>query len=103
MYDSTAGEGTYAYVLDSGVTLEHAELEGRVIRGYNAWAPNYPFEDEFGHGSHVAGIIGAATYGVAKKATVVDVKVVRGLISAPTPGVLTIASLADVRICTRAT
>ncbi|KAJ0331588.1 hypothetical protein COL5a_002251 [Colletotrichum fioriniae] len=103
VYDSTAGEGTYAYVLDSGVTLEHAELEGRVIRGYNAWAPNYPFEDEFGHGSHVAGIIGAATYGVAKKATVVDVKVVRGLISAPTPGVLTIASLADVRICTRAT
>ncbi|KAJ0311332.1 hypothetical protein COL516b_002041 [Colletotrichum fioriniae] len=75
VYDSTAGEGTYAYVLDSGVTLEHAELEGRVIRGYNAWAPNYPFEDEFGHGSHVAGIIGAATYGVAKKATVVDVKV----------------------------
>ncbi|KXH48240.1 alkaline protease [Colletotrichum nymphaeae SA-01] len=53
IYDGTAGEGTYAYVLDSG--------------------------DEFGHGSHVAGIIGAATYGVAKKATVVDVKVVRGL------------------------
>ncbi|KAK1635662.1 peptidase S8/S53 domain-containing protein [Colletotrichum phormii] len=60
-----------------------AEIEkdgyGRAIRGYNAWAPNYPFEDEFGHGSHVAGIIGAATYGVAKKATVIDVKVVRGL------------------------
>ncbi|KAL0780397.1 hypothetical protein CaCOL14_001732 [Colletotrichum acutatum] len=79
VYDSTAGEGTYAYVLDSGVTIEHAEFEGRAIRGYNAWAPNYPFEDEFGHGSHVAGIIGAATYGVAKKATVIDVKVVRGL------------------------
>ncbi|KAK1687499.1 peptidase S8/S53 domain-containing protein [Colletotrichum godetiae] len=79
VYDSAAGEGTYAYVLDSGVTTEHAEFEGRAIRGYNAWAPNYPFEDEFGHGSHVAGIIGAATYGVAKKATVIDVKVVRGL------------------------
>ncbi|KAK1495211.1 alkaline protease [Colletotrichum costaricense] len=79
IFDSTAGEGTYAYVLDSGVTIEHAELGGRAIRGYNAWEPNYPFEDEFGHGSHVAGIIGAATYGVAKKATVVDVKVVRGL------------------------
>ncbi|KXH27576.1 alkaline protease [Colletotrichum salicis] len=79
VYDSTAGEGTYAYVLDSGVITEHAEFEGRAIRGYNAWAPNYPFKDEFGHGSHVAGIIGAATYGVAKKAAVVDVKVVQGL------------------------
>ncbi|TID05000.1 Alkaline protease 1 [Colletotrichum higginsianum] len=78
VYNSKAGQGTFAYVLDSGVTTAHAQFQGRGIKGYNAW-PTYAFEDEFGHGTHVAGIIGAAKYGVAKKSTVVDVKIVRGL------------------------
>ncbi|OTA56515.1 subtilisin-like serine protease pepD [Hypoxylon sp. EC38] len=77
-YDSTAGEGTFAYVLDSGVLTNNSEFSGRAIKGYNTWDTE-PFEDNFGHGTHVAGTIASNTYGVAKKATIIDVKVVRGL------------------------
>ncbi|KAI0599440.1 subtilisin-like serine protease pepD [Biscogniauxia sp. FL1348] len=87
-YDESAGEGTFAYVLDTGVMIENSELQGRAVRGYNAW-PNEPFEDSFGHGSHVAGIIASATYGVAKKATIVDVKVARSV------GYATLATILD--------
>ncbi|KAI1487265.1 peptidase S8/S53 domain-containing protein [Biscogniauxia mediterranea] len=87
-YDDSAGEGTFAYVLDTGVMIENSELQGRAIRGYNAW-PNEPFEDSFGHGSHVAGIIASASYGVAKKATIVDVKVARSV------GYATLATILD--------
>ncbi|KAI1635176.1 subtilisin-like serine protease pepD [Biscogniauxia mediterranea] len=87
-YDDSAGEGTFAYVLDTGVMIENSELQGRAVRGYNAW-PNEPFEDSFGHGSHVAGIIASASYGVAKKATIVDVKVARSV------GYATLATILD--------
>ncbi|KAI1499292.1 peptidase S8/S53 domain-containing protein [Biscogniauxia marginata] len=87
-FDDSAGEGTYAYVLDTGVMIENSEFEGRAVRGYNAW-PSESFEDFFGHGSHVAGTIASATYGVAKKATIVDVKVARGL------GYATLATILD--------
>lgn len=87
-YDDTAGAGAVAYVLDSGVTIEHPEFEGRAIKGHNSWEGTEEFEDFFGHGSHVAGIIGAKTYGVAKKSTIVDVKVVRGVVSVPRSSLL---------------
>ncbi|KAI6087768.1 subtilisin-like serine protease pepD [Hypoxylon rubiginosum] len=76
-YDSSGGEGTYAYVLDSGVLTNNTEFGGRAIKGYNAWDGTESFDDHFGHGTHVAGTIASNSYGVAKKATVVDVKVVR--------------------------
>ncbi|KAH8599095.1 peptidase S8/S53 domain-containing protein [Bisporella sp. PMI_857] len=77
-YDESAGEGTYAYVLDTGLMMENSEFQGRAVRGYNAWGnhtPTVPFGDQFGHGSHAAGIIGSKTYDVVKKAILVDVKV----------------------------
>lgn len=80
VYDESAGGGTWAYVMDTGVLVNNTEFEGRAIKGYNAW-PEDTFDDKFGHGSHVAGIIGSKTFGVVKKATVVDVKVVRGVVS----------------------
>ncbi|KAI8317669.1 Alkaline protease 1 [Colletotrichum sp. SAR11_240] len=79
-FDSAAGEGSFAYVMDTGVTVAHPEFEGRAFKGYNAWAATgETFDDEFGHGSHVAGTIGSATFGVAKKSTIFDVKVARGI------------------------
>ncbi|KAF4925854.1 Alkaline protease 1 [Colletotrichum viniferum] len=79
-FDSAAGEGSFAYVMDTGVTVAHPEFEGRAFKGYNAWAATgETFDDEFGHGSHVAGTIGSATFDLAEKSSIFDVKVARGI------------------------
>ncbi|KAM3501907.1 hypothetical protein MY10362_005205 [Beauveria mimosiformis] len=79
-YDDAAGEGTFAYIIDSGVRISHKELEGRAENLFTADIsarphnePNY--DDKTGHGTHIAGIIASKTYGVAKKAHIVAVKV----------------------------
>ncbi len=74
VYDSSTGEGTWAYVIDTGLNTEHEEFEGRGSLGYNAY-PNTDFVDYVGHGTHCAGTIAGKTYGVAKKASIVSVRV----------------------------
>lgn len=76
IYDDSAGEGTYAYVVDSGINTGHVEFEGRATRGYNAAGGDDV--DTLGHGTHVAGTIGSRAYGVAKKASLISVKVFAG-------------------------
>jgi oryzin len=72
-YDDSAGRGTYAYVIDSGVNIAHQEFGGRASNGANfAGGSNV---DSGGHGTHVAGTIGGRTYGVAKNTNIVSVKV----------------------------
>lgn len=82
VYDETAGEGTTAYVLDTGIRLSHDEFEGRASFGINgvtgSTTPNGTNSDTAGHGTHVAATIVGKTYGVAKKAKVIDVKVFEG-------------------------
>ncbi|KAI1471781.1 oryzin precursor [Daldinia caldariorum] len=73
IYDSRAGEGTYAYVLDTGLLNTHEEFENRASLGHNVVGGI--FADEVGHGTHVAGTIADKTYGVAKKAKVISVKI----------------------------
>ncbi|KAJ0334710.1 hypothetical protein COL5a_000773 [Colletotrichum fioriniae] len=76
-YDDSAGEGSFAYILDTGVQVYHPDFAGHAVKGYTS-QPDEEFDDFGGHGTHVAGTIGSQTYGVAKKATVVDVKVLAG-------------------------
>lgn len=77
-YGST-GEGVTAYVIDTGLRATHTEFTGRVGSGYVApgiaTVENPGTTDCNGHGTHVAGTIAGTTYGVAKEATVVPVRV----------------------------
>jgi oryzin len=74
IYDNAAGEGTYAYIIDTGINAAHIEFEGRASLGYNAY-PDSDFVDRQGHGTHTAGTIGSRAYGVAKKTSLISVKV----------------------------
>lgn len=69
---SYTGYGIPVYIVDSGILLTHPEFQGRAIKGYGK---NNNMETCSSHGTNVAGIVGSATYGVAKQATMVSVNV----------------------------
>lgn len=71
----SSGAGVSAYVIDSGVLSAHAEFGGRVASGWTAVTDGLGTGDCNGHGTHVAGTIAGKTYGVAKAATVIPVRV----------------------------
>lgn len=47
-------------VIDSGIDHLHPEFSGRLITGENYFAPGTMPIDDYGHGTHVAGLIGAS-------------------------------------------
>ncbi|MEM8960438.1 MAG: S8 family serine peptidase [Acidobacteriota bacterium] len=72
----TAGTRVHVYTIDTGIHPGHVEFldpslpEGtRISRGVNVAVPDGDTHDcaGNGHGTHVAGIIGGATFGVAKE------------------------------------
>ncbi|EEH05917.1 conserved hypothetical protein [Histoplasma capsulatum G186AR] len=73
IYDSSAGEGITAYIIDSGIDAKHPEFGGRATWGTNTL--DSQDEDCRGHGTHVAGTIGSTTYGVSKRIKLIGVKV----------------------------
>ncbi|TVY24127.1 Subtilisin-like protease [Lachnellula hyalina] len=73
VFDDSAGAGVTAYVLDTGIRTSHSEFGGRATFAANF--VNTVDTDENGHGSHVAGTIGGATFGVSKSINLVAVKV----------------------------
>ena len=74
VYDQHGGEGVDVYVIDTGINVAHVEFDGRA-----SWGKTIPQndvdEDGNGHGTHCAGTIASKTYGVAKAAHVIAVKV----------------------------
>ncbi len=73
-YNNT-GNGVTTYILDTGVYSGHSEFTGRVSNGFTAITDGRGTEDCHGHGTHVAGTVAGTVYGVAKRATVVPVRV----------------------------
>ncbi|SCU92996.1 LAFA_0F14136g1_1 [Lachancea sp. 'fantastica'] len=61
-----------AYVIDTGIHKEHKEFGGRAKFGADLVGEGPG--DLNGHGTHVAGLIGSKTYGVAKDVTLIEVK-----------------------------
>ncbi len=72
-YDTT-GEGVRAYIVDTGIRPDHTQFTGRLAPGFKL-AGFATTGDCNGHGTHVAGTVGGTTYGVAKKVTLVPVRV----------------------------
>jgi len=46
-------------VVDTGVDMNHPDLQGRLLPGYNMIHAGLPPDDDVGHGTHVAGVISA--------------------------------------------
>ncbi len=69
------GAGVKVYVLDTGIDPRNPDIKGRVAKGKSFVNDGRGTADCNGHGTHVAGIIGGTVYGVAKRVTLVPVRV----------------------------
>jgi subtilisin family serine protease len=75
-YNST-GAGVHAYILDTGIRATHVEFGGRASVAVDFVNDGQNGYDCNGHGTHVAGIVGSNTYGVAKQVTLHAVRVMQ--------------------------
>ncbi len=80
IWAKTTGKGIKIAILDSGIDFQHTDLGSNIKQGYNAIEPNTLPNDDYGHGTLVAGIIAAknnsvGVVGVAPDAEIYPVKV----------------------------
>lgn len=87
-YPDSAGSGVTAYVIDTGVRISHSQFGGRAVNGYDAVDGDTVAQDGNGHGTHVASTIAGSTYGIAKQARIVAVRVLNNAGSGTTAGVV---------------
>ncbi|MDG9700821.1 S8 family peptidase [Streptomyces sp. DH37] len=87
-YPDSAGSGVTIYVIDTGVRVSHSDFGGRAVNGYDAVDGDNIAQDGNGHGTHVASTAAGTTYGVAKKAKIVAVRVLNNSGSGTTAGVI---------------
>ncbi|MET9323396.1 S8 family peptidase [Streptomyces sp. NPDC003038] len=72
---STRAPSVSLYVIDTGLRTSHAEFGGRATIGTDTVGDGQNGNDCQGHGTHVAATAAGATYGVAKRAQVIGVRV----------------------------
>lgn len=78
----STGRGVTVAVIDTGIDMDHPDFRPkRIASGFNVINPSAPPRDDNGHGTHVAGIVAAASSngkgiaGVAPRATILPIKV----------------------------
>ncbi|MET9802807.1 S8 family peptidase [Streptomyces sp. NPDC006368] len=86
-YDTTASN-VNAYIIDTGIRTSHSEFGGRAVVGTDTVGGGQNGQDCQGHGTHVAGTVGGKTYGVAKAAKLIAVRVLDCNGSGTTAGVI---------------
>jgi len=84
---NTTGQGVTAYVIDTGIRTTHTDFGGRATSGFDA-VDGGTADDCNGHGTHVSSTIGGNTYGVAKRVSLVAVRVLDCNGSGSTSGVI---------------
>jgi len=85
-YPNTASN-VHAYIIDTGILFSHSDFGGRAVTGYDA-VDGGSADDCNGHGTHVAGTVGGAAYGVAKGVQLVGVRVLNCSGSGTNAGVI---------------
>ncbi len=80
MWASTRGKGAVVAVIDTGVDYRHPDLAANVIGGVSTVQGVKDYMDDNGHGTHVAGTIGAngKLLGVAPECKMLAIKVLDG-------------------------
>ncbi|GBB85251.1 hypothetical protein RclHR1_11800007 [Rhizophagus clarus] len=74
IFPDGAGEGTNVFIIDTGVRVTHKEFGGRARFGA-AFCKGCNDKDEDGHGTQVASVVAGNTFGVARKANIISVRV----------------------------
>ncbi len=82
------GSGVDAYIIDTGIRLDHTQFTGRLKPGHNVIADANGTNDCHGHGTHVAGTVGGTTWGVAKGVSLIPVRVLNCAGSGDVSGVI---------------
>ncbi|HVM07357.1 MAG TPA: S8 family peptidase [Acidimicrobiales bacterium] len=71
---NAGGAGVDAYIIDTGIRTSHSEFGGRARTGTDL-IDGGEADDCNGHGTHVAGTVGGARYGIAKQVNLIAVRV----------------------------
>lgn len=69
------GAGVDIYIVDTGINFSHTEFTGRITDSFFNINDGHGANDCNGHGTHVSGTAAGTTYGVAKAANIIPVRV----------------------------
>jgi subtilisin family serine protease len=86
-YPDAAGSGVNMYTVDTGIRITHKDFGNRAKWGYTA-NPSATDDDLNGHGTHCSGTMAGSSYGIAKSANLIAVKVLGDLGSGSTSDVI---------------